>query len=212
MAEGRECANYSRESGKGDGEYEVAKNSGAYLTGKILLAMPGMGDPRFHRAVIFLCAHDAQGAMGLVINNPLPGLDLRQLLQQMAIAVVDRNSLAAPVMGGGPVETARGFILHSTEFSQADTVKVTDHFNVTGTIDGLRAIAEGRGPERLLFMLGYAGWDAGQLDREIQENVWLVAEAAPDMVFSGTADEKWDRAVKSLGIDPAMLSAEAGRA
>jgi putative transcriptional regulator len=188
-----------------------------YLAGRILLAMPAMGDPRFHRAVIFICAHDANGAMGLVINHRLPGLELSQLLQQMKIKAEDdapgkplADSL--PVMSGGPVESARGFILHSPDFAQADTIKVNDDFSVTGTVDALRAVAGGNGPQRMLFILGYAGWTAGQLDQEIQDNAWLVADADPDVVFGAPPDEKWDRTIKMLGINPAMLSGDAGRA
>lgn len=190
---------------------------GNYLAGKMLLAMPGMGDPRFHRAVIFICAHDSKGAMGLVINHRLPGIDLSQLLQQMNIRSPDAPQArpmaeAQPVMSGGPVESARGFVLHSPEFHQADTVKVNDDFSVTGTIDALRAIAGGNGPARMLFILGYAGWGAGQLDREIQDNAWLITDATADIVFGAPIDEKWDRGIKLLGINPAMLSGDGGRA
>jgi putative transcriptional regulator len=183
-----------------------------YLAGKLLLAMPGMGDPRFNHAVIFICAHDANGAMGLAINNLLPGLDLSQLLRQMNITPAAGVTLATPVLSGGPVENARGFVLHSAEFAQADTIRVTDQFSITGTVDALRAIAEGRGPARMLFMLGYAGWSAGQLDREIQDNGWLIADAGTELVFASTAEDKWNMTFKAMGIDPAMLSGEAGRA
>jgi putative transcriptional regulator len=192
-------------------------DKGNYLTGRMLLAMPGMGDPRFHRAVIFICAHDANGAMGLVINHRLPGLDLSQLLQQMNIRPADDAPArplteSLPVMSGGPVESARGFILHSSEFSQPDTIRVSDSFSVTGTVDALRAVAGGQGPDRMLFILGYAGWSSGQLDQEIQQNAWLVADANPDLVFGAPPDEKWDRGVRMLGVNPAMLSGDAGRA
>jgi putative transcriptional regulator len=193
------------------------KDNGNYLAGKVILAMPAMGDVRFHRAVIFLCAHDSKGAMGLVINHRLPGLDLMQLLGQMNIRAEDAPPSAPladslPVMSGGPVESARGFILHSTDFLQADTIKINDDFSITGTVDALRAVANGRGPKRMLFILGYAGWSAGQLDREIQDNAWLIADAAPDLVFGAPPDEKWDRTVKMLGVNPAMLSGEGGHA
>ncbi|HEY8191276.1 MAG TPA: YqgE/AlgH family protein, partial [Alphaproteobacteria bacterium] len=122
------------------------------------------------------------------------------------------KSANLPVMSGGPVEAARGFILHSGDFKQPDTVKVSDTIGVTGTVEGLKAVAAGTGPDRMLFMLGYAGWGAGQLDREMQQNAWLVAEADPDLIFARGTDEKWDRAVRQLGVDPAMLSGDAGRA
>ena len=184
-----------------------------YLTGRLLLAMPQMGDPRFHRAVILMCAHDENGAMGLVVNNVLPGVDLSELLSQLNI---DSNASAvpddAPVMNGGPVETARGFVLHSSDFHQSETVPVSDGISVTGTLDALRAIAAGKGPQRMRFMLGYAGWGAGQLDREIQQNAWLVADPDSTLVFDTPPGEAWDRAVKKMGIDPAMLSGDAGHA
>lgn len=188
-----------------------------WLTGRLLLAMPGMGDPRFHRAVIFMCAHDENGAMGLIVNNLVPGIDLKQLFQQLNIGIAappkdSGRRTNGPVMHGGPVETARGFILHSPDFTQTDTIRINESFSVTGTIDALKAVAGGKGPERMLFVLGYAGWEAGQLDQEIQDNAWLVADADPDLIFGGIPDQKWDRAVKKIGVDPAMLSGEAGHA
>lgn len=184
-----------------------------YLAGRLLLAMPQMGDPRFYKAVIFLCAHDENGAMGLVVNHVLPGLDLRQLLQQMKIDLGGKTpGTTQPVMSGGPVEAARGFILHSSDFKQPDTVKVCEGIAVTGTVDALKTIAAGAGPDKMLFLLGYAGWGAGQLDQEMQQNAWLVIEPDHDLIFGSGTDEKWDRAVRKLGIDPAMLSGTAGRA
>jgi putative transcriptional regulator len=185
------------------------------LTGRLLLAMPQMGDPRFHRAVILMCAHDENGAMGLVINNIMPGVDLTELLAQLDIPApekADASDDSQPVMNGGPVETARGFVLHSKDFRQAETVDINAEISITGTLDALRAIAAGNGPQKMLFMLGYAGWDAGQLDAEMQQNAWLVAEPDADIVFGAAPDEKWDRAMKKIGVDPAMLSGSAGRA
>lgn len=192
-----------------------ASGDGHFLTGRILLAMPGMGDPRFHHAVIFMCAHDKNGAMGIVVNHVLPGVDLAELIAQLNVVVEggDRKKLAScPVLSGGPVESARGFILHSRDFHQQDTVGIDENFAVTGTIDALKSVASGAGPEKMLFALGYAGWGAGQLDQELQKNAWLVADADPTLVFDSNMDSKWDRAIKSLGIDPAMLSGAAGRA
>ncbi len=184
------------------------------LTGKLLIAMPGMGDPRFHRAVIFICAHDAKGAMGLVVNHIVPGLELGQLLDQLQIhdRGPDPVRIDTPVLNGGPVESARGFILHSNEYQQKDTIRIDDTYGVTGTIDALRAVAEGRGPGRMLFVLGYAGWSPGQLEQEMQDNAWLVADADPEIIFEAHADQKWSAAVRALGIDPAMLSGHAGHA
>lgn len=186
-----------------------------YLTGKLLMAMPGMGDPRFYKSVIFMCAHDKNGAMGLVINRTLPGLDMSRMLKQLNIdfssSFTDRHN-KMPVMSGGPVETARGFILHSGDFEQADTMYVNNDFKVTGTIDALKAIATGQGPDNMLFMLGYSGWGQGQLDEEIKNNAWLVSDPDSNIIFDSDPNKKWNIAVQKLGIDPAMLSGNAGRA
>lgn len=186
-----------------------------YLDGKLLLAMPTMGDPRFARAVIFLCAHDENGAMGLVVNHRLPGLDFTELLEQLGITAnikLDLEALNLPVMSGGPVESARGFLLHSSDFSRIDTVQVDSQISVTGTLDALEEMAKGHRPENALFILGYAGWGAGQLDQELQQNAWLVVDPDPAIIFHDKADEKWDMAIAKLGFDPAMLSGQAGRA
>ena len=188
-----------------------AMTESAYLTGRLLLAMPGMADPRFHRAVIFICAHDANGAMGLVLNQPAAGVTLGKVLDQMNITA-NPGQAGLPVLTGGPVDNNRGFVLHTPDFRQPDTVRVNDDFCVTSTIDALKAVAVGKGPSNLLFMLGYSGWGAGQLEKELQENAWLVADPRPSLVFTTTASEKWSAAIKSLGFDLAMLSEEAGRA
>lgn len=189
-------------------------NSNCYLAGKLLLAMPVMGDPRFHRAVIFLCAHDVNGAMGLVVNHTLPGVQFKQLLDQLKIASnieIDLRNFTIPILSGGPVEGSRGFLLHSSEFRQSDTITIDPSFSVTGTIDALKAVAKGEGPEQMLFILGYAGWGAGQLEKELQDNAWLVADPDPDIIFKAQPEQKWERAVQKLGVNPAMLSSAAGR-
>lgn len=186
-----------------------------YLAGKLLLATPGMGDPRFHRAVIFLCAHDENGAMGLVINHVMPGIGFRDLIGQLKVQSdikLDLEKLDMSVMCGGPVESARGFLLHSSDFIRDDTLQIDNLYGVTGTVEALREVVHGNRPDAMLFILGYAGWDAGQLDAEIQDNAWLVVDPDPDLVFGGAPEEKWVRAVRKLGVDPAMLSAFAGRA
>ena len=150
-----------------------------FLAGKLLLAMPGIGDPRFRHAVIFICTHDKNGAMGLVINNVMRDITFTDLLGQLKFESDITVDLQAPdlkVMRGGPVETARGFLLHSGNFTHRDTMRINDHYGITGTIEALKDIMHGQGPDSLLFILGYAGWEAGQLDREIQENAWLVAD------------------------------------
>lgn len=181
------------------------------LTGRLLLAMPQMEDPRFQRAVIFVCAHDQNGAMGLIINNILPGIAMSELLEQLDIEIQD-NKAQTPVMSGGPVESARGFVLHSGDFKQPETVAINNDLYVTGTLDALRAIAAGQGPDKMLFMLGYAGWSAGQLDREMKDNSWLVADADTAIIFETDPDKKWERALRKIGIDPSMLSTVSGRA
>jgi putative transcriptional regulator len=187
----------------------------SYLTGKLLLAMPALGDPRFHHSVILMCAHDENGAMGLVINRILPGLDFSDIVRQIQAENDIKNvleELDMPVYGGGPVETARGFLLHSNDFQQNDTIQVNDKIGVTGTVDALKLIASGEGPQKMLFILGYAGWSPGQLESEIQQNAWLTLETDPEVVFDAGADEKWTLCLKKLGIEPSMLSGIAGRA
>lgn len=182
------------------------------LTGRLLLAMPGMGDPRFQKAVIYVCAHDANGAMGLVINQTMPDLDFSMLLDQLDIEAGHERVKALKVMRGGPVETARGFLLHSSEFIRKDTVKIDPSFSITGTIDALKSIAAGDAPAKMLFILGYAGWGARQLDHEIQDNAWLVGDADPVLVFDTRPEDKWDRAAQKIGVNAAALSGTAGRA
>lgn len=185
------------------------------MKGKLLLSMPNMSDPRFFKSVIFICSHDDQGAMGLVINNPMPGMNFKQLLAQLNIKdnpehedMLEKIS----VMSGGPVETARGFLLHGNDFMKEDTIKIDDNIAVTGTIDAMKDIAAGNGPDNMIFVLGYAGWGEGQLEEEIQQNAWLTTDADNDIIFRAKPEDQWDRAVKRLGIDPSMLSGMAGRA
>ena len=187
-------------------------DSASYLDGELLLAMPPMGDTRFEKAVIFMCAHDEQGAMGLVINHTLPDITFKNLLEQVGITSDIRVNISRPVMSGGPVESSRGFLLHSNEFSQEDTIKINDALSVTGTIDALKEVAKGNGPEDMLFILGYAGWSAGQLEQEIQDNAWLVSEPDNAIIFNGNHSNKWISAVGKMGFDPGMLSGAAGRA
>jgi len=186
-----------------------------YLTGKLLLAMPSMGDARFAHAVIYICSHDENGAMGLVINDALPGMQFKHLLNELEIASdieVDPNVLKTPLMNGGPVDSGRGFLLHSRDFQVKESISMDDDIYISGTLDSLKAMAKGSGPSDKLIMFGYAGWGAGQLDEEIQHNSWLVAEPDSALIFNTNNDEKWQAAVEKLGFDPAMLSADAGRA
>lgn len=182
------------------------------LTGALLVAMPGMGDPRFDRSVIYMCAHSGEGAMGLIVNKPAQDMALGDLLDQLNIQA-NGPAHTATVHFGGPVETSRGFVLHSPDYqSRLQTLDIAGQFGMTATIDVLEDIANGAGPKRAQIMLGYAGWGPGQLEAEIARNGWLTAEADPDLVFGAKDDEKWLAAVKSLGIDPLGLSATAGRA
>ncbi len=184
-----------------------------YLTGKLLLAMPSIADQRFERAVIFMCAHDEKGAMGFMVNNTMPDIEFNTVIEQTGLQSdikVDLSTIT--VMNGGPVEESRGFLLHSTDFEQKDTIQINRSYGVTGTLDALKSIIDGRGPEQMIFVLGHAGWSAGQLDQELQTNSWLVADPTPELIFDTPIENKWAAALGLLGIDPAMLSAEAGRA
>jgi putative transcriptional regulator len=182
------------------------------LSGKLLIAMPGMGDMRFDRSVIFMCAHSGDGAMGLIVNKPAPELSFRALLKQMSIQASDR-SRDIRVHFGGPVEHGRGFVLHSPDYEGSETtLRVDGRFKLTATSDILEAMASGAGPESSLFALGYAGWGAGQLENEIRRNGWLVADASPDLVFSDDNPGKWRGALKTMGIDPLALSPASGHA
>ena len=183
------------------------------LSGKLLIAMPGMGDPRFERSVVFICAYSEDGAMGLIVNKPAPDLTFGQLLKQLEIPAPDDPSRVIRVHFGGPVEHARGFVLHSADYGgEGATLNVDDRFGMTATIDILQAIARGKGPESSLLALGYAGWGPGQLEREILANGWLTCDASPELVFSDRNEMKWTRALGTLGVDPVSLSGVAGRA
>ncbi len=182
------------------------------LTGKLLIAMPGMGDLRFEHSVVFLCSHGAEGAMGLIVNKPAEDVRLSHLLEQLEIKPEPPGCDMA-VHFGGPVESARGFVLHSPEYqSSLQSLPVSDDFSMTATLDILEDIAVGTGPKKALMMLGYAGWGPGQLESEIAMNGWLTAEADPGLLFEMDDAEKWSAALQSLGVDPLTLSASAGHA
>lgn len=182
------------------------------LAGQFLIAMPGMGDPRFARSVVFLCAHSDDGAMGLIVNKPAPDLDFADLLEQLGITP-GAGGRAIRVHIGGPVETGRGFVLHSGEYAIAEaTLKVDERFGMTATLDILEDISQGEGPADCLLALGYAGWGPGQLEAEIARNGWLTCPARPEIVFATPDERKWAAALQSMGISPSLLSAEGGRA
>ena len=181
------------------------------LAGHMLIAMPQMQDRRFERSVILLCAHNEDGAMGLVVNKLIDSLTLPELLSQLGIAAAGLTG-KAHVHFGGPVESGRGFVLHSDDYNQEGTIAVGRGMALTATLDILRAIGSGSGPRRSLLALGYAGWGPGQLDAEIQANGWLHADADEGIVFGDDFKDKWQRALGKLGIDPIALSGDAGHA
>ncbi len=182
------------------------------LTGKLLIAMPGMGDPRFEHGVVYLCSHSDDGAMGLIVNKPAEDLSTHDLLKKLDIRVTS-NRPSAPVHFGGPVETGRGFVLHSMDYDQSDgTLEVEDGIGMTATIDILSDMACDRGPAECLLALGYAGWGPGQLEGEIAANGWLTADANSDILFRRDNADKWSAALAILGVDALVLSADAGRA
>ncbi len=186
-------------------------NEEGYLEGQLLIAMPSMTDPRFERTVIYMCAHSAAGAMGLVINKAAETITFPDLLVQLGIEPVD-TTRNITVHFGGPVDSGRGFVLHSADYVREGTLLVSDDVALTATLDVLRSMADGTGPQQSMLALGYAGWAPGQLDAEIQANGWLHTEADTDLVFDATLEDKWERAFETLGIDPSLLSMDAGHA
>jgi len=182
-----------------------------YLAGKMLLAMPSMTDPRFDRTAIYLCVHDENGAWGLVINRALNGLGFGELLSQLDITA-PKNLPNVLVHEGGPVEPGRGFVLHNSDYAHKSSLKVDDTASLTATVDILSAIADGGGPDDFIITLGYAGWSAGQLEREIGENAWMIADASSHLIFATAMDDIWTAGIQSLGIDVHQLSSLSGHA
>ncbi len=182
------------------------------LAGKLLIAMPGMTDPRFEHAVIYMCAHSDDGAMGLIVNKPAPEVRFGDLLEQLEIPSGD-SVRDIRVYIGGPVEHGRGFVLHSAEYkSENGTLEVDESTSMTATTDVLRDLAQGDGPRASLLALGYSGWGPGQLEDEIARNGWLTCDAREDIVFGRANEHKWSAALKHLGVDPITLSPSAGHA
>jgi putative transcriptional regulator len=188
-----------------------AQNSENSLAGHLLVAMPNMSDPRFERSVIYVCAHGEDGAMGLVINKLVDQITFPELLEQLSI---DNSNISEQIRVhfGGPVETGRGFVLHSTDYRQDSSLEVDDRIALTATVDILRDIAGGHGPRRSLLALGYAGWGPGQLDQEIQANGWLHVSPDEQLIFDDDLDDKWQRAIGKLGFDPFSLTGHFGHA
>lgn len=182
------------------------------LTGKLLAAMPGIGDPRFNRSVILICAHSDDYTMGLVVNNPMDDLNLVELLEQLGIEQ-DIERPDRQVLNGGPVGVDRGFVLHTNDyFSDGATVPVTDVLSMTATREVLNVIAGAGAPENMSMLLGYAGWGPGQLEHELGENAWLVADTTETIIFGQEHEMKWEQTLAQIGVDPAMLHLTGGQA
>ncbi len=191
-----------------------------FYDGQFLIAMPGIGDPRFENTVIYMCAHTREGAMGLIINKPAPDISFTGLLEQLGILKGGEGQIQVPmtlrtkpVHIGGPVEPGRGFVLHSSDYYVPEgTLPVNERISLTATLDVLKAMVSGKGPRHSLLALGYAGWGPGQLENEIQMNGWLTCEADEDILFRLPPENRYEAALARLGIDPGLLSPDAGHA
>jgi putative transcriptional regulator len=226
---------FSRKTGKDEGAKPVPGMAGAssdidtdvsgagiklgYLDGQMLIAMPSMGDDRFSRSLIYMCAHSSEGAMGIVVNQPAPNISFADLLVKLDVIPSSERILlpssagGVKVLKGGPVETERGFVLHSSDFFiENSTLPIDNGICLTATLDILKAIARGNGPANAVLALGYAGWAPGQLETEIHANGWLHCAADPELVFGRDNEAKYTMALKKIGIDLGMLSTEAGHA
>lgn len=181
------------------------------LTGHFLIAMPTMPDVRFAHTVVYICSHNETGAMGLIVNRHYGAIDMRSLLEQLDIKPSDAM-LDMPVQYGGPVETSRGFILHTDDYVQDTSMRVAEDVALTATMDILKAIAAGSGPRRCMLCLGYSGWAPGQIEQEIQTSGWLIVPHNTNLLFDRNIDAKWERSINSLGINPGLLSTETGHA
>jgi putative transcriptional regulator len=194
----------SREPDSGSGDN--------FLEGKLLIAMPGMADPHFEKSVIFMCAHSSEGAMGIMINKPVAGLSFHDLMEKLDLQVKP-DTPNFPILYGGPVETGRGFVLHSGDYDSSEaTLPVSEDISLTATLDILRAMADGCGPQHAIFALGYAGWTAGQIEDEIRRNGWIHCDCDPELLFDAGPEEKWLAALRKLGIEVSGLSLHAGHA
>ena len=188
-----------------------------YLDGQMLIAMPAMGDERFSRSVIYVCAHSTEGAMGIIVNQPASNIKFPELLVQLEVIPsgerIELPNHDVKILKGGPVETGRGFVLHSSDFFiENSTLPINEGVCLTATLDILKAIANGNGPHDAILALGYAGWAPGQLEQEIQENGWLHCAADAELIFGTDTDGKYDKALRKIGIDLGHLSSQAGHA
>jgi putative transcriptional regulator len=196
-----------------------AGSSRGFLDGQMLIASPGMEDERFARSLIYVCAHSSEGAMGIVVNQPAQHISFADLLVKLDVIPAAEKIQLPPVAGdvtvlkGGPVETERGFVLHSADFFiENSTLPIDEGICLTATLDILKAIARGDGPHNALLALGYAGWAPGQLENELHHNGWLHCSADPELIFGSDIDAKYEQAMRKIGIRPGMLSSEAGHA
>lgn len=185
-------------------------NVAPFYSGSLLLALPGIGDPNFERSVIALCAHDENGALGINIGDEIPGFSLRELLEQFDLP--GDNVPDVPVLRGGPVERQRGFVLHTLDWGGQDMLQVSDQWGLSGSLDVLKAIAEGRGPSRYTVALGYAGWGQGQLEDEMTRHGWFIAPANDTLLFGTEPRERWTAAWSASGIDVSLLASQSGHA
>ena len=193
------------------GTFDLANRQADRLTGQILVAMPTLTDPNFAQAVILICAHSADGAMGIILNRSLERPSFEALLQQLDIAPVPPER-EIRLCAGGPVENVRGFVVHTTDWMVDGTLRVDEGLGLTTSLDILKAVAQGRGPRECLLALGYAGWGPGQLENEFGQNSWLSVPADEALVFKGDNETRWRRAMQKLHVDPALLSPTAGHA
>jgi putative transcriptional regulator len=210
-ASGPEAAEPDSSESAGSEPDESGPAAEGFLTGQLLIAMPAMADPRFQHSVIYMCAHTPEGAMGLVLNRPIVKPTFDDLLKQLSVEPLPPFR-QIKLCAGGPVENARGFVLHTNDWTGEGSLKVDNAMALTASLDVLKVIAEGGGPRECVLALGYAGWGPGQLDQEIQQNSWLSVSADETLLFDGEHDTKWRRAFAKLRVDPVLLSDTAGHA
>lgn len=182
-----------------------------FLHNQLLIAMPNLMDPSFFHTVTYLCQHNNEGALGIVINRPA-GMKLKDIYKQMNIEATAEDTLEIDILSGGPVQQERGFVLHNAEGQWDSSIVIADNIALTTSRDILEAIAQGKGPKQYLIALGYAGWSAGQLEKEVSDNSWLNAPCTTDILFSTPVTRRWNLAAKQLGVDINLLSVHAGHA
>jgi len=183
-----------------------------YLTGQLLIASPQITDSRFFHSVILVCGHDLNGAMGIILNRLIDDLTLKDLIEQIGLQSSKTMNVPISVHFGGPIEMGRGFVIHSTDYLQDGSVKISDEMALSSTVEILSLLMEGEGPKQKILALGYVAWSAGQLEAEIQKSSWLQTDADLDLVFSSDLSNMWKKALKKIGVDPALLSSQTGHA